>query len=134
MRKPRIGRVCVSSDPTSSGKIFPQTTGSTFTLPPPPRPALTLADAPPFYHSAKPLKPILPHDRGRFVPNPGRSPLLIWPVGLTAHPPRATNPTSTRIRACPCLGFTPAVDSKIGSSPEGALCRRRPPQLPDPTN
>src|SRR2546421_6657659 len=26
------------------------------------RPALTLADAPPFYHSAKPLKPILPHD------------------------------------------------------------------------
>src|SRR3989440_11952298 len=23
---------------------------------------------------------------------------------------------------------------KIGSSPEGALCRRRPPQLPDPTN
>src|SRR5438309_59655 len=51
------------------------------------RPALSLADAPPSYHSAKPLKPILPHDRGRFVPNPGRSPLLIWPVGLTAHPP-----------------------------------------------
>src|SRR5256885_8935585 len=45
MRKPRIGRVCVSSDPTSSGKIFPQTTGSTFTLPPPPRPALTLAES-----------------------------------------------------------------------------------------
>src|SRR5438132_2635240 len=48
MRKPRIGRVCVWSDLTSSGKIFPHATGSTFTLPPPPRPALTLADALPW--------------------------------------------------------------------------------------